>query len=284
MQARSNVGSALAGLEAQLIRLSEALTRKQIDKKLAAPIAKLQKELARLFKLQGDHIVAALAPTLRAYFSEAGASLTEAGLDSDFDSVFDKAALSTSADMLDALDTAVRAVLITGGNDIIKTLGGGIAFNIDNKRAKQYIANYGGDLITAIDDTTRDDIKRLLRAGVANGTSYSEIAREIKARYVQMAVGKPQEHIRSRAELIAVTELGNAYQAGNLAAVETIADKGFALQKRWLTVGDDKVSEGCKKNADQDWIPLDTEFASGDARPLRFPGCRCVAQYRRIKG
>jgi hypothetical protein len=31
---------------------------------------------------------------------------------------------------------------------------------------------------------------------------------------VQFAVGVPQEHIRSRAELVAVTEVGEAYEKG----------------------------------------------------------------------
>jgi hypothetical protein len=56
------------------------------------------------------------------------------------------------------------------------------------------------------------------------------------------------------------------------------------MEKRWLTVGDDRVSDGCKDNQRAGWIALNDAFPSGDDRPLRFPGCRCVVQYRRKAG
>jgi hypothetical protein len=96
-----------------------------------------------------------------------------------------------------------------------------------------------------------------------------------------MAVGKPQQHIDSRAHLIAVTELGNAFEDGSLGAARRMAAMGLEMEKKWLTVGDQRVSEGCRTNQAAGWIPIDRPFPSGHDRPLRFPGCRCTAQYQR---
>ena len=91
----------------------------------------------------------------------------------------------------------------------------------------------------------------------------------------------PQRHLRDRAELIAVTEIGQAYIDGQLDQAERLAARGARLEKSWLTVGDDRVSDGCRGNADQGWIPLAQAFSSGHTGPLRFPGCRCALQTRR---
>ena len=97
----------------------------------------------------------------------------------------------------------------------------------------------------------------------------------IRDRFEEFAVGKPQLHIESRAHLIAVTEVGEAYSAGSLAAGEALEEAGVAMEKSWSTVGDDRVSAGCLGNEDAGWIPLNDDFPSGHQRPLRFPGCRC---------
>lgn len=267
----TSIDSAIAAT----VRLSEALTRKKIDKKLAPGITTLEKKLGDLFITQGKAIARAVLK-LQPYLREAEA-------DKDFDSMFDSASLDSSADMMDILQSAAERWLLIGAADVATDLGIKISFTLANPRALAYTEEYGANLITQIDETTRTDIRRLILAGIDNGFSYDEIAREIRKRYREMAVGKPQQHIRSRAHLIAVTELGNAYSAGNLASVGAMKDNGLKMLKSWLTRGDDKVSEGCKDNEAAGWIDVDDEYPSGDQRPLRFPGCRCVAQYKRAK-
>ena len=91
---------------------------------------------------------------------------------------------------------------------------------------------------------------------------------------------KPQLHIRNRAELIAVTETGNAYEKAAMLQAEALQQAGLPMEKSWNTVGDDRVSDGCQENEDAGWIPIDEPFPSGDMQPLRFPGCRCNLQTR----
>lgn len=255
-----------------LIALVETLSRRMIDRVLSPQESKLQSTLAKLFERQSRHVLKKLG-AIRSYFKESAAS--------DFDDLFDAATLETSAEMQEALQSAVEAALLSGGKALVRDFKSSINFSLTNPRAIAYTQNYAATAITGIDDTTKADIRRIILAGISDGAPYTEVAANIKARYTQYAVGVPQQHIRSRAELIAVTELGNAYQAGNLAGAQTIAAAGIKIQKRWLTSNDARVSSGCKANQAQDWIDLDEAHASGHSTPLRFPGCRCVEQYQR---
>lgn len=256
-----------------VVLLIEAISRKQTDKALAPLETTLTKQLATIFKRQGLAVLREFG-TMRSYFSESAAS--------DFSDLFDSATLETSSDMIDAIDKSVKAAIVSGGKALIADFSAGINFSLTNPRAIAYTSGYAANAVTGIDNTTRDDLRRIILAGISDGASYSEVAVNIKARYSQYAVGVPQKHIRSRAELISVTEMGNAYQAGNLAGAQTLADNGLKLEKYWLTSGDDRVSDGCQANQDDGWIKLDKAHNSGDQTPLRFPGCRCVEQYRRI--
>jgi hypothetical protein len=97
-------------------------------------------------------------------------------------------------------------------------------------------------------------------------------------------MGMPQQHIDSRAHLVAVTETGNAYAEGQLEVAQELAAAGIEMEKAWITVGDDRVTEGCRENEAAGWIGLDDPFPSGHQRPLRFPGCRCDLLTRRKNG
>lgn len=158
----------------------------------------------------------------------------------------------------------------------------GIRFDLDNPRAVEYLLSVGADLVTAIDETTRDYIRTVIVRGVSEGQSYGEMARAITDRYAEFAVGKPQLHIDSRAHLIAVTETGQAYSHGNYIVGEELRDAGLKMEKHWDTMGDSRVSAGCAENEGAGWIPFDSAFPSGHLRPLRFPGCRCDLLMRRV--
>lgn len=255
-----------------VVCLVEAITRRQVDKTLAPLEVALQKKLAAIFKRQSFAVLKQLG-TIRSYFSESAVT--------DFDDMFENAILDTSTDMIDAIQSSIEAALLNGGKALIRDFKASINFSLTNPRAIAYTKNYAATAITGIDSTTQDDIRRIVLAGISDGASYTEVAANIKARYTQYAIGVPQRHIRSRAELIAVTELGNAYQAGNLAGALTMTDQGLKVQKSWLTSGDDRVSVGCQANQDDGWIDIEDVHSSGDQHPLRFPGCRCVEQYRR---
>lgn len=252
----------------------EAQTAKAVRRAIDTRAAKLQTELAKLFRIQGNAVVRALTSLKKSFTEDAG---------DDFDNLFDGAILDSSARMQEAIDTAIKAALLDGARNLISEFSSNIVFSLTNPRAVAYTSQYAANLITGIDSTTRDQLRRLVEVAVANGTPYTTLANQIKARYQEFAIGVPQRHLRSRAELVAVTEVGNAYQEGNLIAARLMGEKGIKLEKLWQTVGDRRVSAGCITNNRAGWIEASADFPSGDQRPLRFPGCRCAALYRRAR-
>jgi hypothetical protein len=163
---------------------------------------------------------------------------------------------------------------------MIGEMGLKISFDLKNPRAVNYLRDYGAKLVKGINETTQKVLQTLIAQGAEEGWSYKRTAAEIISRFEEFAVGKPQEHIDSRAHLIAITETGNAYEEGNRIVAKDMQDAGIEQEKFWSTVGDEKVSEGCRENEEAGWIPIDQAFPSGHQRPLRFPGCRCIANYR----
>lgn len=147
--------------------------------------------------------------------------------------------------------------------------------SLPNYRAQEYAKKHAAEAVTQINDTTRKEIAKIVADGVKNGTSYNDIAKAIKTRFEEFAVPKPQQHVPNRAVLVAVTELANAYCAGNMQVGNFLQDSGLKMMKAWQTLEDNRVSDGCRENERVGWIPIDKEFPSGHMHPPRFPGCRC---------
>lgn len=158
----------------------------------------------------------------------------------------------------------------------------GISFDLKNPRAVAYLEAHGAELVKGIDETTRDYIRTVLIEGTSKGWSYNEMARRISERYKEFAVGRPQLHIDSRAHMIAVTEVGNAYAEGNLQVAQGLAAAGLKMEKAWHTVGDSRVEAICLGNEAEGWIPLEQTFSSGHMRPLAHPACRCAMMTQRV--
>lgn len=147
--------------------------------------------------------------------------------------------------------------------------------NVPNKRAVDYASKNAAKAVSGINDTTRNEIARIIQNGVDSGTSYGDIAKAIKSKFSEFAVPQPQKHIANRGVLVAVTELANAYCQANYEVGEELQKSGIKMMKAWQTLEDDRVSDGCRANQDSGWIEFETPFPSGDQTPPRFPGCRC---------
>ena len=155
-------------------------------------------------------------------------------------------------------------------------------FNVKNTRATDAIRTQAAKLVSNVDQTTRSELSAILTKGMDEGQSYSQVARNIVAKYKEFGVGSPLKHLRTRAELIAVTEMGQAYETGNRIVIDEMADVGLDMEKSWSTVGDERVSQLCKTNAAAGWIGLDVPFPSGHQYPPGHPGCRSATLYRRV--
>lgn len=156
-----------------------------------------------------------------------------------------------------------------------------ISFNLDTTEIRQLIDTTAADLVSNINRTTRDRIRNIISEGIKDSQSYSAIAKRLRDTFEGFGAPSPLRHIRDRAELIAVTEIGNAYMQAQLQQGRRIIQKGIQLQKGWLTVGDDRVEEDCLRNQQAGWIDFDATFPTGHQAPLEHPGCRCSMTTRR---
>lgn len=262
---------------------------------------RLRRALRRAFEEQGRRFLKGFE-TLRPRFSEARGPwwrrrpipsppqtgegvvtgrLRETLTGDDWLRIFDRVTGETRDLFFEPIQAAAQAALRAGALAAIADVEIDFSFSLANPRAVQYLEEHGYGLISQIDEVTRGNIATIITNGVDEGWSYERMAREISALYREMAVGRPQRHIDSRAHLIAVTEAGNAYEAGSAMLIQDLVDAGLAMDKKWLTVGDDRVSDGCRANERAGWIPFSQAFPSGHAHPLRFPGCRCTTLYQR---
>lgn len=178
------------------------------------------------------------------------------------------------------VSNAYRAeAMLTGGDEGIDQADPDheydISFSLKNPRAVDYLYNSRQERFDGIDQTTRVQISRILADAASAGVPYAEVGKLLKKRFTELS--------KSRAELIAVTELGDAYAEGSMEAARQLRDSGLVMQKRWLTSKDTMVTPGCRANEAAGWIGVDEGFPSGHQRPLRFPGCRCDIELRRDK-
>jgi len=277
------------------LRLVEAVSVAQKWRELDALVAKGQAAVGKAFAAQGRAFLKAFGE-MRPYFVESyflpqrrrGAEeLREASPipDDVWLRLWDAVARQTLALMLAPIIDINELGLGAGAGALAGALGMDFerAFSLTNPRAVAYLEQHGAALVTRINDETRAQMKTLITQAVDEGWSYTRTAKAIKEQFEGFAGLKPQKHIRDRATLVAVTEAGHAYEEGSLIVAKGLGESGISMQKFWQTSGDDRVSDGCRENEAAGWIGLEELFPSGHDRPLRFPGCRCSANYRRAR-
>lgn len=207
------------------------------------------------------------------------------GSDFGMEAALTKAQAELAPGFGQALNTAAGGAIEAGAAALAQDIGGGaVSFSVKHPDAVRYLAAQGADRVTAINATTRRFIRAEVKKAVANGTSYETVARRIIARYAEFGAPSPLRHIRSRAELVAVTEMGDAYTFGTMTTARGSARLGIPMEKHWLTVGDERVDDAiCRTNEASGWIPLEEPFPSGHDAPTGHPGCRCDVQTRQIE-
>ena len=273
-----------------LSELEEATRMAKGRKRMEPAMRRLELAARKFFRTQGSLFMRKFRTQLRSKFEEGfeghtkflNTSLQEALSPLEWLIIWYEVTQATDKSLSDAADEAIKAALLAGAIQSIAEAGIKLSFSLANPRAVAYMQNYGAQLVKNIDEETRSQIQTILNDAIGNGWSYDKAAQAITDKFEQFAVGSPLEHIDSRAHLVAVTEMGNAYCEGNLEVAQELAGAGIEMEKFWSTVGDDKVSQTvCAPNEAQGWIPLDQAFQSGHERPLGHPGCRCDLRTRR---
>lgn len=145
----------------------------------------------------------------------------------------------------------------------------GINFALNHPLAVEYLDTKAALRLAKMAETTKEAVRPILSNAVANGDSVQALAKNLSEDF---------GFSETRAELISIHEVGDAYEAGNFIPLQEVQDLGYTVSKKWSTVHDDKVTQECADNEGAGWIDLQDEFPSGDLRPKREgnPRCRCT--------
>jgi hypothetical protein len=295
----------LAVLVTALDRLLEASARVVLEERTGPIERRLERDLAVAFRAEGRaflrgfrnladpakwpldepqwmrYLVEAQAETLTLYTAALGTAIEDALMAGVLTAA---EAMPEGAPVGESLQEGGWLTRIAGWLAQQFTVLFGIRFDLKNPRAVAYLEAHGAELVRNIDETTRDYIRTVLVEGASKGWSYGEMARRISGRYKEFAVGRPQLHIDSRAHMIAVTEVGNAYAEGNLQVAQGLAAAGLKMEKSWHTRSDDRTEAICLDNEAEGWIPLEQTFSSGHMRPLAHPACLPAGQVVAAQG
>lgn len=283
----------LAELSRAVDRLLEAAARRDRERTTAPLRRAMAGELRAAWRQQSRDVLEKLA-TIAAEFVATEArnsgcrnpvvALAEAEPPASWDRLFDEALEPTRERMTRTISGYVQLGLDAGAGAVAAVAGITGAFTLLNPAAVGYADDYAALRVARINDVTRQGIRRLVGEAVGDGWSYQQLAGAIRETYAGFHTPRPQLHIRDRAELVATTEVGNAYEAGTIGGGRQLEQAGLAMEKAWLTVGDDRVDPDCAANEAAGWIALSAAFPSGDDRPLAHPACRCTLQLRRAPG
>ena len=246
--------------------------------------ATCEKALAAAFRKQGKAFVALLDkhPDRWPAKVQEAALREEVSRDPEWEDEFDAAATESLSAFETPLTATATAAMKAGLMQAVATMGIDMSFDLKNPRAVAYLKAHGAELVSKIDETTRDYIRTVVSQGVEEGWSYDRVAKAIIERYDEFAVGRPQEHIESRAHLVAVTEASHAYEAGNNQVTQSLVDAGLEMEKAWL-LADENACPDCTADAEAGWIPWDDSFPSGADTPEdSHPACRCAGMTRSV--
>ena len=151
------------------------------------------------------------------------------------------------------------AHLLSGGEDELDAM-----LDQANGQASKWAAEHAAELVTEIQQTTRDGLNELVDTALKAGATNAELAEAI-AEYTGFD--------DVRCDLIATTETAFADVQGNLAGWK---ESGVVEGKTWI-VAQDEVCDECEAMDDQS-VPLDDSFDyDGEAvdGPPGHPRCRC---------
>lgn len=130
-------------------------------------------------------------------------------------------------------------------------------FDLPGEPAAEYL-NQLEDLMLSqrqgsILKTTRDELRGIIARGATEGSSYGEIAKQIRET-------DPFVFSKARANLIAVNEIGRAYGWANHQPALDLMKQGYILEKEWQTKHDDRVRPTHVENEKAGSIPLMQPF------------------------
>lgn len=249
-----------------LIEANAALRK---SKALAKPERQLAAAMSKAFQAEERAFLGKLA-RLKSRFPP---EVREVAEPIDWEAAFDDAAKMTVQAFVKPIDDFTARALLSGMLGAVADLSIETSFTLEHPAAVDYLRNHGATQVTRIRETTRESLRAILSQAAEEGWGYDKTAKAIRQRYRHFG--------KERARNIAIYELGDAYEHGNMLVARDLQAGGLEMQKQWLSVGDANVRPEHRANQAQGWIDLDSVFQSGSDRPPTDPRCRCTLLMRR---
>lgn len=229
------------------------------------------REIAEIFREQGRIVAEKFTEIMGGYFRE--------DMRADSDYIMNIAIYMTHQRFANEYTRYSFMSWQIGRESFGSSVGVETSFDLYDARAYEYLRRRAGERITGINEQTRTRIREIITNGYAEGKTYQEIARDIKGEFEAFAVRR-EGTLRSRAELVAVTELRDAHEDSQLQQAQDFIAQGYQMEKAWLVRDDEKLCEICRMNGADGWIAFDAVFASGHFMATAHPGCRCRTLWR----
>lgn len=144
---------------------------------------------------------------------------------------------------------------------------------ISNEYQLEYATNRAWEMISEIDDTTREEIWKIIEYWISKWDTLQKIAKKIDDKFLKYST--------YRSSLIAVMEVWNAYEFGSRKQHDEYTEHfGVTWYKRSKTQGDSNARESHIKNEEAWWIAKNELFpwTNTDHAPHWF-NCRCYTDY-----
>lgn len=135
------------------------------------------------------------------------------------------------------------------------------------RQAIEYAESRGAQLVTQIDETTRDRLAHIVSEGIENRRGVPGLARDLRHEFGDMTM--------NRSRVIARTESCDALE-------QAFMDRAVELEitgKEWITYDPCLI---CAENGDAGVIPINDTFPSGHVRPPAHPQCQCCLAPARV--
>lgn len=161
------------------------------------------------------------------------------------------------ADEMERIRLTLKGAFFDAAEDAADEFELPIAFNAPDAAATSYAQQRGGELVTMITNTQREDVAALLEQAIQGGWSPSHFASELRGRFT---------FSRARAAMIARTETAIAYNRGKAATYR-------AVNIEYVVIYDGDGDEACIAANGSVWT-----VAEFEANPIEHPNCKRTAR------
>jgi hypothetical protein len=171
--------------------------------------------------------------------------------------------IDAGKELMGAIMPVLQMAFINQASDFLEEQGIGVDWSLINKDAAEWARTYGFNLVSGLNDTTRELLQGAIGDYFTQGWTMGDLQDKLGQFYGPV-----------RAESIAVTEVTRASVQGELATAEEVRrlNSNIVLTPVWQTNSDELVCEICgpyNQKTDEAW---GDDYPDG---PPAHPNCRC---------